>query len=50
MSTTEEYIENIFGKRGGITYSKMLTEFRETFLNIDLMIVNELRPLFFGLW
>lgn len=50
MSTTEEYIENIFGKRGGITYSKMLTEFRETFLNIDLMIINELRPLFFGLW
>lgn len=50
MSTTEEYIENIFGKRGGITYSKMLAEFRETFLNIDLMIIKELRPLFFGLW
>lgn len=50
MYTTEEYIENIFGKRGGITYSKMLAEFRETFLNIDLMIINELRPLFFGLW
>lgn len=50
MSTTEEYIEKIFGKRGGITYSKMLTEFRETFLNIDLMIINDLRPLFFGLW
>lgn len=50
MSTTEEYIEKIFGKRGGITYSKMLMEFRETFLNIDLMIINDLRPLFFGLW
>lgn len=50
MSTTEEYVEKIFGKRGGITYSKMLTEFRETFLNIDLMIINDLRPLFFGLW
>lgn len=47
---TEEYIQEIFGKRGGASYSKLLSEFRETFLNIDSMIINELSDLFFGLW
>lgn len=30
--------------------AKLLKEYRETFLNIDLDIVNDLRDLFFGLW
>lgn len=30
----------------GITQSKMLLEFRETFLNIDSMVIDSLRPLF----
>lgn len=30
--------------------AKLLKEYRETFLNIDLDIVNALRDLFFGLW
>ena len=30
--------------------AKLLKEYRETFLNIDLDIVNSLRDLFFGLW
>lgn len=47
---TEEYIQTISGKKGGTSYSNMLTEFRNTFLNIDLMIINELSDLFFGLW
>lgn len=44
------YTERVFGKRSGKDYSKMLAEFRKTFLNIDEMILNELEPLFFGLW
>lgn len=44
------YTERVFGKRGNKDYSKMLAEFRKTFLNIDEMILNELEPLFFGLW
>ena len=50
ISTTESYLESISGKTGGRTYSQMLKEFRETFLNIDRMIINELSSLFFGLW
>lgn len=47
---TEDFIQRVNGKRGGLTYSKMLDEFRKTFLNIDRMILNDLESLFIGLW
>ena len=50
IDSTENYIEHVVGKNGGVSYSKMLIEFRETFLNIDRMIIRDLEPLFFGLW
>lgn len=46
----EQYADHVFGKRGGATYSGMLIEFRNTFLNIDMMIIDELEDLFFQLW
>lgn len=46
----ENYIEHTKGKGGGPSYSALLKEFRETFLNIDMMIINDLEPLFMGLW
>ena len=42
---TEDYIENISGYDLR-SPSSMLKEFRETFLNIDMMIINELEELF----
>ena len=50
ITSTEDYIEHVRGKQGATSYSKMLTEFRETFLNIDAMVVDEMNDLFFGLW
>lgn len=50
VNNTEEYIERVSGKRGAHTYSAMILEFRKTILNIDAMIIDELRDLFFGLW
>ena len=50
ISSTEDYVERIFGKRNGMTYSKMVQEFREIIINIDAMIIDELNVLFFGLW
>lgn len=50
VNTTEDYLEHVQGKRGGLSFSKMLSEYRETFLNIDRMIIDELSDLFFGLW
>lgn len=43
-------ILKVKGKRNGLTYSEMLQKYRETFLNIDKMIIDELSDLFFGLW
>lgn len=50
VSNSEEYFERVVGKRGTISNSKLLKEFRETFLNIDKMVIEELNDLFFGLW
>lgn len=49
-NTLEDYLEHVSGKRGSVTYSKMIMEFRDSFLNIDMMIINELNSLFMGLW
>ena len=46
----DEYINRTAGKISDITYSKMLNEFRTTFLNIDKQIIDELSDLFFGLF
>lgn len=50
LDTTEQYLEHIKGKRGGLSFSKLLGEYRDTLLNIDMMIINDLKDLFFGLW
>ena len=46
INDIEDYIQHIKGKTGGISFSKMLKEFRETFLNIDVEIINNLGDLF----
>ena len=50
MNSTDQYIEHIFGKSPGKSYSSLLEEYRKTLLNIDLMIISELSDLFMGLW
>lgn len=46
----DEYLEHVVGKNGGRSYSSLLKEFRETFLNIDMMIIEELDDLFMQIW
>lgn len=46
----ENYISHVVGKEGTETYSEMLIKFRETFLNIDMMIINELKDLFMNVY
>ena len=48
-NSTEDYIENVSGYEGK-DVSDLLIKWRETFLNIDMMIINDLEPLFFQLW
>ena len=47
---TEEYIQHVVGKTAGASYSKMLLDFRDTFINVDKMIIDNLSDLFFGLY
>lgn len=46
----DEYWNTLVGKSPGKSYSELLNEFRSTFLNIDMMIIDELKSLFMGLW
>lgn len=49
-NSLEDYVENIIGKQGSENYSSMLLKFRETFLNIDMQVIEEFSDLFMGLW
>lgn len=49
FNSTEDYLENVSGYTG-TNASDLLIKFRETFLNIDVMILNELEDLFFQIW
>ena len=50
VNTIEDYIETITGKQGTESFSSLLNKFRETFLNIDMQVIDEFSDLFFGLW
>jgi hypothetical protein len=49
IDNTEDYAKNIIGKVGTQTYSKMVMEFRETFLRIEKKIFDEIRKELFML-
>lgn len=44
----DTYTDKVSGYEGN--QSEMLLKFRETFLNIDMLIIDELKDLFFTLW
>ena len=50
MNTTENYLETVKGKRGGQSYMELLLKYRKTFINIDMMILEDLSDLFMNLW
>lgn len=50
LNSLDDYVEHVKGKNGGASYPSLLKEFRETFINIDMMIIGELSELFFNLW
>lgn len=50
ITSLDDYIEHVRGKNGGVSYSALLNEFRTTFLNIDMQVINDLNELFMNLW
>ena len=49
-NTTDHYIETVQGNQGGVTYARMIMEFRESLLNVDKMVFDTLSPLFMGIF
>lgn len=47
-SRKDMYVDKVLGYEGN--QSEMLLKFRETFLNIDMMIIGELKDLFFTIY
>lgn len=50
INNIEDYIETVTGKQGTQSYSSMIMEYRESLINIDMMIINDLSDLFLGIW
>lgn len=49
FKSSDEYFDHVYGFEGK-DGSELLLKFRETFLNIDMMIIDELNELFMQLW
>lgn len=49
LNSTEDYLETVIGFEGS-SASDLLIKYRDTFLNIDMMIIEDLETLFFQLW
>lgn len=47
---TDAHTNREYGKIGVMTYQEMVLKYRETFLNIDMMIIDELKDLFMKVW
>lgn len=50
IKNVEDYLETVKGKQGTEDYSTLLLKYRETFLNIDMQVIEELNDLFLNLW
>ena len=50
IHNVQDYLQHVGGKTAGTSYSKMLEEYRKTFLNIDMRVIDELKDLFMTLW
>lgn len=49
-SNTEDYVLHVFGKSAGANYAKMIKDFRDNLLNIDMDIIRALADLFMLIW
>ena len=50
VDNVQDYLETVKGKVGGENYSSLLEQYRKTFLNIDMMIIDDLSDLFMNIW
>ena len=50
VDNVQDYLETVKGKVGGENYSSLLEQYRKTFLNIDMMVIDEVSDLFMNIW
>lgn len=50
VKDVDSFLETVRGKIGGSDYSEKLMKYRQTFLNIDMMVIEALSDLFMNLW
>lgn len=49
-STTDEYLDHVYGKMGTASYADLILKYRETLLDIDRMIIDELNVCFMNIY
>lgn len=50
INNINDYLQHVSGKTSSRSYPQMIKEYRDIFLNIDMMVINDLEELFFQLW
>ena len=50
INTTEDYVESVIGNNGNQNFSKLLQDYRDVLINIDMMVIREFKDLFMQLW
>lgn len=50
VNATQDDTRTIEGKNSAESFSEFLQQYRDTFLNIDMQVIDDLEPLFMGLW
>ena len=48
--STEDYVLHVMGKSAGVNYARMIKDFRDNLLNIDMDVIRELNDLFMLIW
>lgn len=48
--STEDYVLHVMGKSAGTNYARMIKDFRDNLLNIDMDVIRELNDLFMLVW
>ena len=49
-NNTMKLVEEIVGKSSGESFSDLLLKFRETIVNIDLLVIEEFETNFMQIW
>lgn len=50
FTNVDDFAEHVIGKSSGETFSEMLLKFRDTFVNIDMDVINDIEQLFMQIY